>query len=67
MAGEAYYDENGVRHFHDPNWMSMGGRCSAGHQGRQRVLDPCPAPSCTYGKNQDPPVWTDPAEQGPEK
>ena len=51
-GGEAYWDEDGVMHRHDPNQTTAGYRCSNGHEWVERTLSQCPAPECDYGQQK---------------
>lgn len=46
----AHYDENGVRHSHDPNKITIAYRCTRGHAWQVDGLRPCPSAGCSYGK-----------------
>ena len=53
-GGEPWWDEDGVRHKHDPNRATTPFACSNGHQWGESSLTPCPAPGCDYGKEPEP-------------
>ena len=42
MGWIPWYDEDGHRHEHDPNWNRRGFRCSNGHEWQVRWKAPCP-------------------------
>jgi hypothetical protein len=52
-GGESFWDEDGVRHRHDPNTSTTGFSCSAGHRWSTRRKSPCPAEGCDYGRELD--------------
>ena len=49
MCPESYYDEDGKRHWHDPNGSTSTYECSNGHQVSVTTHDPCG--SCDYNKD----------------
>jgi hypothetical protein len=50
MGFEAYYDEDGQYHRHDPNRHSDYFECSNGHKFSRTYKMPCPCPQgCEYG------------------
>jgi len=49
MGWEAYYDEDGKYHNHNPNHHSGGYYCSNGHSWAESYLSRCG--NCDYGKD----------------
>lgn len=49
-GGLPFWDEEGVLHIHDGNWVTTGYQCSNGHNWTTRNHRPCP--SCDYGKEE---------------
>lgn len=47
---EAYYDEDGVYHDHDPNGYQQGFECSNGHVWVTENPIPCPSELCGFNK-----------------
>lgn len=47
MMGEAFFDEEGRWHSHDPNTRATQYSCSEGHEWTEGRRDKCP--SCDYG------------------
>lgn len=43
MAFSSFWDEAGVRHSHDPNWLTSQYQCSNGHAFAVKSRQPCPA------------------------
>lgn len=46
MVVQRFWDEDGVRHVHDPNHRSFGFSCSNGHRWHKSEPNKCPA--CDY-------------------
>lgn len=46
----SYWDEDGVRHDHDPNTITSGFECGRGHLWAVKSKRRCPAADCDYGK-----------------
>jgi hypothetical protein len=53
-------DVDGVRHEHDPNPKITQYTCSNGHAWHRIWWMPCSAPFCTYKKDSDEVVATEP-------
>lgn len=53
MSWAKYYDEEGVYHSHDPNWIRTTLQCSNGHWMERRTLTPCPCSLCGYSANSE--------------
>lgn len=51
MGWQAYYDEDGMYHSHDPNWTTTGYRCSEGHYWQGIGQTACP--NCIFGREQE--------------
>lgn len=47
MCGHYFYDEDGVRHSHDPNRLCESGKCSNGHS--LIVIHGNKCPHCDFG------------------
>lgn len=45
-----YWDEEGNRHSHNPNWINEGYRCSNGHDWSNRYRRPC---DCGWPDNEN--------------
>lgn len=41
MCTQDFYDEDGRRHHHDPNWHSTSYQCSNGHRWAEKVKHKC--------------------------
>lgn len=65
MFSQDFYDEDGVRHHHDPNRMGGPLRCSNGHQGHQSLAHLCPAPECSWNEGRTDEVRWDEPESAP--
>jgi hypothetical protein len=52
MSTLAFYDEDGVYHFHDPNWHAQTYRCSNGHIVKRTWLPNCPASGCPMRRRE---------------
>lgn len=51
MGIHAFYDEDGNRHVHDPNWTTQHVQCSRGHSWGVTRGRPCPADGCSFGRD----------------
>jgi hypothetical protein len=49
MGFSRFWDEDGVKHIHDPNTTTKGYRCSRGHGWNEVSLADCPAKGCDFG------------------
>lgn len=49
MNGDSYWDENGDRHYHDPNSTLRHYACSNGHNFCTVTRPKCPVAGCHYG------------------
>lgn len=49
MGFSPFYDEDGVRHFHDGNTTTTSYRCSRGHSWSEKSKHRCSAPGCDFG------------------
>lgn len=50
MCTSSFYDEQGNRHFHDPNGHTYSYRCSNGHSYSETEYSPCPHAECDRNK-----------------
>lgn len=51
-GGGPFWDEEGVRHSHEPNITTSGYHCSNGHRWTHRWLPACPAKGCAYNDDE---------------
>ena len=51
LAHRPHWDENGVRHSHNPNYHTMRYRCSNGHEWSISKRDHCPAHDCQWNES----------------
>ena len=55
MCKEAYFDETGVWHSHDPNRTMRSLRCGNGHEWQEiSYRDPCPEQRCEWNEGLKP-------------
>lgn len=50
MTWSEYWDEDGIFHRHDPNWLIRSYHCSRGHCWTVKARHPCPA--CKFGHTE---------------
>ena len=57
MAVHEYWDEDGQRHYHDPNGHGSSYRCSNGHDTSRGGPNLCLVSSCVFGSGGEKWFW----------